>query len=83
MTGYYAVIKMVMIMSMEQYVKCDRLETNERKLKKSSETIIVTITMQYTKPGNVICKIEPGINAVGVGVIFFYIFNKGCGYIIF
>lgn len=66
MVGYHAVIKMVIIMSVERYEKYDRLVNDERRLKKSSETIIVTITVAYNKPGEVICKDEVGINAVGI-----------------
>lgn len=47
---------MTIIMSMEQYGKYNRLVTDERRLKKHPETIIITITVHYSKPGKVICK---------------------------
>lgn len=66
MVGCYAVIKMVVTMSVECYEKYDRLVIDERRGKKSSETIIVTITVSYNTPGELICKDEAGINVVGV-----------------
>lgn len=51
-----AIIKMTIIMSMEQYGKYNRLVTDERRFKKYPETIITTITVHYSKPGKVICK---------------------------
>lgn len=53
-------------MSVECYEKYDRLVIDERRGKKSSETIIVTITVSYNTPGELICKDEAGINVVGV-----------------
>lgn len=49
-------------MSVECYEKYDRLVIDERRGKK----IIVTITVSYNTPGELICKDEAGINVVGV-----------------
>lgn len=52
----YAIIKMTIIMSMEQYGNTKDWQLMKEDLKKYPETIIITITVHYSKPGKVICK---------------------------